>query len=172
MNLASFIILFLAIATPAQACRFTKPLSDEQKAQADLIFIGRAIAYQPGEPAVITFRVEQVVRGQSATDTVLVYWQNGNFGEPVSLSEFQKHYGTRSQVGVILPQVYNARRKCEKVPAVTGLGQPTTITQCTIGNLPLPFYPADDFKFYDKPWVVGELCSTTFITSAQPRGEQ
>jgi len=164
-----FLALFLlATLTPAQACRSTVPLSEAQKAQADLVFVGRAIAYQPGEPARITFRIEQLVRGQSATETIQVYWQNGNFGEPAALGEFQKYYGIRSEVGVILPQTYNARRKCGPVPAVTGLGQPTTITHCTTGGLPLPFYPADDFAYYDKPWVVGEICSTTFITPAAP----
>jgi len=161
------ILLILAIATPAHACRFTKPLSDEQIGQADLIFIGRAIAYQSGEPATITFKVEKVIRGQSITDTIEVYWQNGNFGEPDSLSEFQNYYGTRNHVGIILPQTYNSRRKCEEKPAVTGLGQPTTVTWCSIGNLPLPFYPADDFKFYDKPWVITEPCSETFIAPAE-----
>ena len=163
--LAAFLLATLA---PALACRYTQALSEAQKAQADLVFVGRAIAYEAGEPARITFRIEQVVRGETAAETIQVYWRNGNFGEPPALGEFQKYYGLRSQVGVILPPTYNARRKCEKVPATNGLGQLTTITQCTTGGLPLPFYPAADFEFYDKPWVVGEFCSTTFITPALP----
>lgn len=163
-----FAFFLLATLTPALACFTTKPLGEAQKAQADLVFVGRAIAYQPGQPARITFRIEQLVRGEMAAGTIEVYWQNGNFGEPASLSEFRKYYGARSEVGVILPQTYNARRKCAPVPAVNGLGQPTTITHCSTGGLPLPFYPADDFAYYDKPWVVGEICSTTFITPAAP----
>lgn len=163
-----FALFLLATLTPALACFTTKPLGEAQKAQADLVFVGDAIAYQPGQPARITFRIEQLVRGEMAAGTIEVYWQNGNFGEPASLSEFRKYYGIRSEVGVILPQTYNARRKCAPVPAVNGLGQPTTITHCTTGGLPLPFYPADDFAYYDKPWVVGEICSTTFITPAAP----
>ena len=164
-----FLALFLlATLTPALACRSTAPLSEAQKAQADLVFVGRASAYEPGEQTRITFRIEQIVRGENAAKTIQVYWLNGNSGEPASLSEFRKYYGIRSEVGVILPQTYNALRKCAPMPAVNGLGQPTTIMQCTTGGLPLPFYPADDFRFYDKPWVVGEPCSTTFITPAPP----
>lgn len=161
-------IFLLATLTPAQACRSTAPLSEAQKAQADLVFVGRAIAYEPGEPARITFRIEQIVRGENAAETIQVYWLNGNSGEPASLSEFRKHYGIRSEVGVILPQTYNARRKCGPVPAVNGLDQPATIIECTTGGLPLPFYPADDFGFYDKPWVVGAPCSTSFIVPVAP----
>lgn len=163
--LAAFL---LATLTPALACRYTELLSEAKKAQADLVFVGQAIAYEAGKPARITFRIEKLVRGETAAETIEVYWQNGNFGEPPALGEFQKHYGTRSEVGIILPPTFNARRKCTLVPTVTGLGQPTTITQCTTGGLPLPFDPADDFGYYDKPWVVGEVCSTTFITPAPP----
>lgn len=163
-----FAFFLLATLTPTLACRSTAPLSEAQKAQADLVFVGRASAYEPGEPARITFRIEQIVRGENAGETIQIYWLNGNSGEPASLSEFQKYYGIRSEVGVILPQTYNARRKCAAMPAVTGLGQPTTITHCTTGGLPLPFYPADDFAHDDKPWVVGEVCSTTFIMPAAP----
>jgi hypothetical protein len=168
MRIVLLIVLALVISPYAYACRITQLLSEEQKNMADIVFVGRATAYQPGQPATIRFNVEKVLKGKpdAVGDMLEVYWRNGNFGEPDSLDDFRKAYGVRSKVGIILPQTYNARRTCENVTAYNGLGEAGAMTSCSTGGLPLAFVPDKDFRFDDKPWVIGDWCSETFIAPA------
>jgi hypothetical protein len=164
------IVLLGIIGTPpyAYACLYQKTLTEEQASEADLVFTGNAVDYAPankGSPAVVTFHVEKIILGNAPSDTLQVYWVNGMFGESLSLKEFRTKYGYKNKVGVIFPETYNSHRKCEKKPGVNGLGEKVETIYCTI-DLPLPFYPKEDATFYDKPWIISDVCSTAFISPA------
>lgn len=107
--LISFVPILLATEL-AQACLVQGPLTDELKSKADLVFIGRAIAYTPprlaqagergeGTPARIRFKIEKILRGSRKSE-IEVSWINGTFGESKDLEAFLKTYGARSHVGV------------------------------------------------------------------------
>jgi len=168
----SIFYLLLVFAAPAFACHVTKTLTKEQIAKADAIFEGRVLSVQTPKCSgicesaivgrrVVVFQVEKVLSGLKLKDTIEVYWQNGTFGEVDSASAFRLRYGDLSKVGVIMPDTINKNIRCQKVSAVTGLGEPTTMERCQL-DLPLPFL-AKANATTDKPWVVSEICSESFI---------
>lgn len=169
INLLHSLIILLTAAIPlAHACQTEEALTQAEKDQADTVFMGRATAYAPStseKPTEITFRIEKVIHGQPISSTLSVYWQNGNFGESQSLAEFQKDYGEQTIVGVIFPKTYISHITCSNEDAVNGLGKPVKVSRCST-DIPLPFYPTENANFYDKPWVIGKVCSPAFLTPA------
>lgn len=74
----------------ANACIDIAPFVMEDMRQADVVFIGKPVAYErisPDEPdtlsdyGLLTVRVEQVLKGSASGDVVL-YWWNSSFGVP------------------------------------------------------------------------------------------
>ena len=150
----------------AHACITSQALSDGQKAAADTVFIGHAVGLAPGEPAVVTFAVEQIVTGQKLPSEVQVYWQNGMFGESASLQEFQQTYGLHSKVGILQPATIRAHITCSMDEATNGLGQKTQVRNCRT-DLPLPFYPDPKMARLDRPWIIGDVCTPAYIEPAE-----
>lgn len=84
-------LLLLLISQPAKACVYAGNVNVAGLKQADVIFVGTAIGYEPvwssRDPdrtahAVVTFRVEEVLRGEVG-DTAIVKLSSGiNFAAP------------------------------------------------------------------------------------------
>lgn len=97
-------LIILGVVCPSFACRTLGPFNPEQKAQAETVFEGRAIAFRSlkaGESARVTFRVEKTVRGEKRERWELNLSSNTNTRVPRTLEQFVQCYGTRSEVGVV-----------------------------------------------------------------------
>jgi hypothetical protein len=181
---AIFIFCSLIFVGRLQACQMMKPLTPQQRAKADVVFVGRAVALgtsvasEPKEKSVaskikkdisleartfrtVSFEIEKIVSGKVISGRHEFFWQNGLFGEVKTLKEFREKYGQHSRVGIILSETIRQNTKCGPESATNGLGKPMVVTRCRF-DLPLPFFPENHLEF-DKPWIVSDVCSPAFI---------
>ena len=110
------VVIFTLIfaATPTLACMSRGYLTTDQLSRADIIFIGTAIEYTPGRPAIITFKIKRIIKGPKLDQSIQVNWVNSTFGTPRGLDTFKKEYGETVRVGLI-KQKTNLD-KCRLVP--------------------------------------------------------
>lgn len=94
LRAATMVMIAATAPMPATACWTWTPLHIEDIGQADAIFTGRVIRYElvsPGRPnsldeyALLTVRVDKVLRGEIAGD-VQLYWWNSTFGVPRTMA--------------------------------------------------------------------------------------
>jgi hypothetical protein len=136
-----YALILLTLSTPSSlACPMKKPLTEEVKSRAEIVFIGKAIAYTPRpkfnpksrqsrRPAIIRFQVEKVLSGPEQNEYE-VYWINGTFGQSLSLEDFIKGYGSRTRVGITNSYKHKG--------------------------------------FEDRPWVVQDPCTPPYMREEKP----
>lgn len=88
--IAGLLLAAAAVSQPANACLDIAPFVMEDMRQADVVFIGKPVAYErisPDEPdtlsdyGLLTVHAEQVLKGSASGDVVL-YWWNSTFAVP------------------------------------------------------------------------------------------
>lgn len=167
MKFLGLLIFLFALSGNASACLMIEELQKEDLEKSDLEFLGKAeeLVFAQGKPGQVRFSVEKVLKGKYSGKTIEVFWMNGNFGEPSSLEEFQKKFGKRSRVGIILPETIRKNTKCVQVPRAGAQGAKASRLSCDwIVRLPLPFPPSEEKQ--EKPWVLSKVCSNSFIFKA------
>lgn len=159
---AVFIGMFLLLDPVAsQACQMYQPLTETDLENAQSVFIGEAIRYRRGPPAIITFRVTALLSGRRVSGEINVYWVHGTFGSPRSLASFKRQYGSTTRVGILFSDAFPKTCKMQEVHNGYGkfLGEKMTCYSEFIG-------PTVYSEFSDLPWVLNKGCSGPYMFPA------
>jgi hypothetical protein len=157
--------LILNLANTSSACDVeTFQLTEEQKAEADIVFIGTIQAYQSpkgvGEPAIATYRVDKVIRGAVQGAIMEVYLGQLQASElPNTLDQFVQKYGVQQELGMVSPQRiatpnYVACLNKAKVR------QGRSLEIYCESSFAIPINQGVGIDFLDKPWVLGSPYGT------------
>lgn len=156
-----FTLIFLGLASSAQACMIQQPLTEQDMNQAQTVFIGKAVRYEkskPPKPARITFDVEKILQGREVKDEITVSWIHGTFGMPETLRKFRKKYGRTTKVGILFPDTFP--ETCKMVTSRNGLGE----------VLPERELCRSDFigsRKSEQIWVLNKPCSGPYMMAAE-----
>ena len=157
--------MIISLASTLSACDVEAfQLTEEQKAEADIVFIGTIQAYQSpkgsGEPAIATYRVEEVIRGAVPGVIIEVYLGQVQDSElPKTLAQFEQKYGPQQELGMVSPQRI----------AATGIIKCLDKAKVRNGNaleiaceypFAIPMNQGNGIDFLDKPWVLGSPYGT------------
>jgi len=113
-----FCLLPLFIAETASACITKRGLTNSDVVTAEIIFEGELLSYEAkqyfashsshpglrGSSPELVFKVNKVLRGKIAEDTIRVGWVHGTFGYPAWQDEFIERYGKNLRVALTTPQ--------------------------------------------------------------------
>lgn len=167
MRLLITMVLLLCSNVTAYACPMLRTLTPDQMARAQTVFLGTVIKYYkprnatPGklrlDPTMITFEVQEVLLGRSATKQITVNWYpNWNMGQPSSLDTFIQEYGALTRVGILYPETFP--EECRMVNVTRG-GKDMGIQE----SCNYPFWGAKESKH---PMIMSGACSTPFLFPA------
>ena len=99
----ALLVILLLLPRFAFACRALGPFNPADKKLAEVVFEGKATAYEllPGkQEAQVTFRVTKTLRGEKKKEWAVLYGSNINSAPPASLEVFWTLYGKANEVGI------------------------------------------------------------------------
>lgn len=112
MKLIFQVGLFFSVfgVNSSSACPGLLPFADSDKAKANIVFEGKAVAYKlikDRELANVTFEVSKTLKGESKKKWTVSISSNTNTQVPKNLKQFRSCYGNKSEVGVITSSAEN-----------------------------------------------------------------
>lgn len=101
MKTILLLLSLIQFSTATFACRTTKPLTDDAKASAQIVFIGRPVKFEktPESEGQITFVTIKTLKGEHREEWVINQTFDW-FKKNTTLNEFKNQYGEEIEVGV------------------------------------------------------------------------
>jgi len=106
----------IGFRSSASACRLPNPLTEQDKAKADVVFVGSPIAYFSKEIMLsgkawravvdVEFSIEEVISGEIDLKNVKVRYPNLNSPTPEGLEEIIEWYGRKMKIGIVMPETF------------------------------------------------------------------